>query len=481
MPAMKRRFLHICVSLLCCAAVSANDTVYVSGGLQHDGLLDWTPVMYHSNSYFDLSVHYVNDSNKAHFRSLRASTRLELTQWPLPGFDEDGFAGHGIGHLSVAAMFDFGEITVGDVYGQFGSGLILNLYEDRSLGIDNALRGAKFNLTPYRGIHLTMLGGKQRRYWNCYDDKAWGWNYRRDAALGADLELSIDQWSEKMQEHNVGLTIGGSWVSKYEAFDTIIAPYSEGGSTYMYNLPRWVGAADVRAQLRVKGFNMLLEYAVKVPDPCRENNYDYLWGNAYLASLGYSRKGLSVLLQAKLTDNMSFRSERQRIGIAGRLNHMPAFAHQHTYALAALYPYATQYSDVEFAIQGEVRYTAPRKSAFGGKYGTTLILNGSHIRVLKQGYQNGEAYTDVHVVRFWFHTTYNFSFSSDSSSRYSDWTADAGIHLQPPLRTSSRRRITRFCSSSEDEMSAENLSPPKRRRKRKKENKPKKEVRKVYP
>lgn len=73
-----------------------------------------------------------------------------------------------------------------------------------------------------------------------------------------------------------------------------------------------------------------------------------------------------------------------------------------------------------------------------------------------------------------------FSFSSDSSSRYSDWTADAGINLQPPLRTSARRRITRFCSSSEDEMSTENLSPPKRRRKRKKENESKKEVRKVY-
>ncbi|KAL2805428.1 bromodomain and WD repeat-containing protein 1 isoform A [Daubentonia madagascariensis] len=65
--------------------------------------------------------------------------------------------------------------------------------------------------------------------------------------------------------------------------------------------------------------------------------------------------------------------------------------------------------------------------------------------------------------------------SSDSSSRYSDWTADAGINLQPPLRMSCRRRITRFCSSSEDEISTENLSPPKRRRKRKKESKPKKE------
>ncbi|XP_060054692.1 bromodomain and WD repeat-containing protein 1 isoform X1 [Erinaceus europaeus] len=65
--------------------------------------------------------------------------------------------------------------------------------------------------------------------------------------------------------------------------------------------------------------------------------------------------------------------------------------------------------------------------------------------------------------------------SSDSSSRYSDWTADAGISLQPPLRTSARRRAARFCSSSEDELSPENLSPPRRRRKRKKENKPKKE------
>ncbi|KAL1788623.1 bromodomain and WD repeat-containing protein 1, partial [Sigmodon hispidus] len=65
--------------------------------------------------------------------------------------------------------------------------------------------------------------------------------------------------------------------------------------------------------------------------------------------------------------------------------------------------------------------------------------------------------------------------SSDSSSRYSDWTADTGINLQPPLRMSCRRRITRFYSSSEDEMSAENLSPPKRSLKRKKESKPKRE------
>uniref|UniRef100_A0A8C0ZHL6 Bromodomain and WD repeat-containing protein 1 n=1 Tax=Cyanistes caeruleus TaxID=156563 RepID=A0A8C0ZHL6_CYACU len=66
------------------------------------------------------------------------------------------------------------------------------------------------------------------------------------------------------------------------------------------------------------------------------------------------------------------------------------------------------------------------------------------------------------------------SVDSDSSSRYSDWIADAGINLQPPLRTS-RRKALRYCSTSEDEVSAEKSSPPKRRRrKRRKKPKPKK-------
>ncbi|KAM9205777.1 bromodomain and WD repeat-containing protein 1 [Mergus octosetaceus] len=69
----------------------------------------------------------------------------------------------------------------------------------------------------------------------------------------------------------------------------------------------------------------------------------------------------------------------------------------------------------------------------------------------------------------------NTNSSSDSSSRYSDWIADAGINLQPPVRTS-RRKAIRYCSTSEDEVSAEKSSPPKRRRrKRRKKPRPKKQ------
>lgn len=42
-------------------------------------------------------------------------------------------------------------------------------------------------------------------------------------------------------------------------------------------------------------------------------------------------------------------------------------------------------------------------------------------------------------------------FYSDSSSEYSDWTADAGINLQPPKRLTRRQARLARCSSSEEE------------------------------
>ncbi len=391
------------------AKAADGDTVFVSGAVQHDGLLDWSPVRYHSNSYLDLSLHWQRDetaspnSQESTFRELRATTRLELTQWPMPGYESD-FGGYGMSHLSIAAAFTWGEITVGDVYGQFGSGLILSLYEDRSLGIDGALRGAKIAAEPYKGIRLTALGGKQRRYWGCYQDKAFGWNYTQDAALGGDVEVDLFTiHNSQFTIHNDwGLTIGGSYVSKYEAADTILTPV--GGQMYRYNLPRWIGAGDVRTELRYKGFRFLAEYARKANDPTLENKFSYRDGEALLLSASYSQKGLAVLLQAKRSDNMSFRSERLRTGLAGRLNHMPAFAQQHTYALAALYPYATQYAGGEWAFQGEVRYTWARKTKMGGRYGTSLKLSAAHIRGLREEGSweidtrtEGEYYTDVNL------------------------------------------------------------------------------------
>lgn len=376
--------------------------VIVTGALQHDGLYAMQDTAigtesydfpYLSNSFLDLSIRsqYVS-----------AGLRGELSLAPMPGY-EAAYKGGGLSNIWIKGEWRWGNITLGDIYSQFGSGLILRLYEERSLGIDNAVRGGQIRLQPYKGIHFEFLGGKQRRYWNMYHDHAWGFNYTQDALFGADLQLQIDEWSPRMQKAGASLMIGGSWVSKYQAPDTIIASTNvDGGLLYSsrYNLPAWVGAFDARAEFQMNGWNALVEYAYKANDPCLDNTMSYRHGEALLLSLSYSHSGMAVILQAKRSENMAFRSDRTLRGTSGFINHLPAFANQHTYALAALYPYATQMQG-EWAMQGEIRYTWKRKTPMGGKYGTTLKLNASHIRGLgdhgwfsstKEAY-----YTDVNL------------------------------------------------------------------------------------
>ena len=368
----------------------AKDTVIVVGGIQHEGLFptdmsevppqpEWAKITHLSNTYLDLGVRWEHNKDNQQFKGLEVVTRAELTEWPMLGYDAN-FGGYGLSHLHVGANFSWGKITIGDVYGQFGSGMVLRLYEDRALGVDNALRGAKVEATPYKGIFIEALGGKQRRYWNCYEDGAWGWNYTQDAVLGANVELGLHEWIPQLQEAGANLTIGGSYVSKYQKMDTIIFIDPDVMQAYMYNLPEWVGAGSVRTQLQMKGWNAMVEYAYKANDPSILNDYSYKHGEALLMSLSYSQKGLAILAQAKRSKNMSFRSDRQANLMAGTINHMPPFATQHTYMLASLYPYGTHKTANEWAFQGEIRYTWKRGTGMGGKYGTTLKLNASHIR-----------------------------------------------------------------------------------------------------
>ena len=381
----------------------AQDTVIVVGGIQHEALVPVPTIeegYYLSNSYLDLGLRWEhNKENKIGFQGLELITRSELTEWPMLGYDED-FGGYGLSHLHIGANFSWGKITLGDVYGQFGSGMVLRLYEDRALGVDNALRGGKIEITPYKGIFIEALGGKQRRYWNCYNDGAWGWNYKQDAVLGANLELGLHEWIPQLQEAGANLTIGGSYVSKYQKMDTIPYIDMEEMQMYMYNLPKWVGVGSVRTQLQIKGWNAMVEYAYKANDPSILNDYSYEHGEALMMSLSYSQKGLAIIAQAKRSENMSFRSDRQANLMCGTINHLPPFANQHTYMLTSLYPYGTEKTGNEWAFQGEIRYTWKRGTKMGGKYGTTLKLNASHIRGTTDtwfGMSEAPYYTDVNL------------------------------------------------------------------------------------
>ena len=112
-----------------------------------------------------------------------------------------------------------------------------------------------------------------------------------------------------------------------------------------------------------------------------------------MLSGSYSQRGLSVLLQTRRSENMSFKSTNalpECIGISSTINHLPAFTQEHTYALAALYPYATQLADGEWAYQAELGYNFKRKTPLGGRYGMNVKVNFSYIRAINRKFYEGD-------------------------------------------------------------------------------------------
>ena len=380
------------VAFLCLAAWPAlaqennNDGHYnaaVSGSIQSDMLVpqgkqeDGSHEDFRTNTYADISVLS---------KFVDAGARFEYLEHPLPGFERD-FKGWGLPYIYLKAKLKNAELTVGNFYEQFGSGFILRTYEERSLGIDNSLLGGRLVLKPFKGVQIKGIAGQQRRYWAHND--AW--------LTGADLQLNLDQWIKPMANSGTYLSLGGSWVNKHERKDDDGAVFAD--PTHKLNFPAYVNSWDVRANLQKGAFSMLAEYAEKTQDPSFDNGFIYRRGYAALLSASYSLKGMSILAQAKRSDNMSSRSRRQMNGTSSFVDHLPAFTYEHTYTLAALYPYATQLALGEWAYQAQLGYTFKRHTFLGGKYGTNIQINFSHVHSTDKHYKGWNGATATSAQR----------------------------------------------------------------------------------
>ena len=363
--------------------------VQVTGSLQTDFLIPQEDNKIGTGTYDDKVLNNTYAEVHALSKYVDAGVRLEYLEHPLPGFDKD-FKGWGVPFYYVKGKLKNTELTLGNYYEQFGSGFILRTYEERSLGIDNSLLGGRVVVRPFKGVQAKAIVGTQRRYWD-----------HQSLVGGADLELGVSEWFPKMQQSGTNLTLGASWVVKHEHIKNDVLTDD---LSYKLRLPQNVNAFDVRANFQKSGFNVLAEYAQKTDDPSYDANFPYIYRKGYVAMLStsYSRSGMSILLQAKRSDNMSFRSRRDETSAtASTINHLPAFSMQQTYALASLYNYATQ-PNGEWAYQAELGYKFKRHTPLGGKYGTSVKLNFSHIRsIAKNLHGDGKKGTSGYGSPFW--------------------------------------------------------------------------------
>ncbi len=313
-----------------------------------------------------------------------AGARYEFYMFPLIDFEKIGYKGQGIKYFFADYTNKFISVTAGTFYEQFGNGLTLRAYEDRQLGIDNSLLGARIKLTPYKGIYIKGVWGIERNNFESYIG-------RHDYVRGADVELSFGEIFPIIQEKGFTAHVGANFVSKYELSDQDIY-YAITDSTGEYStavipqdkIPENVATWAARATFGYEGFRLDAEYAHKINDPNITNDFIYKPGNALFLSATYSMKGFGIAASFIRADNMEFRSQRWAYYNSElMINCIPAINRQYSYQLIGDYSYASQCNG-QIGAQLQINYQIPKKSVLGGKYGTDLTFNYSRFHDIEQ-------------------------------------------------------------------------------------------------
>lgn len=282
--------------------------------------------------------------------------------------------GTGIGYRFAQYSTDEIDITVGNFYEQFGSGMILRTWEDRGLGVDYSLDGIRVKSRPVSGVELTGLYGKQR--FNFVD----GTQNGNGIVRGLNGDFNLTDLLDSAITIPGQLSIGGSFVSRYQE-----------NTSNKYAFPENVSGGSARLKYNNGGFQFSGEYAWTGENPTAANSQIInipdsldpsvgLWkgGEGINLNATYSRKGFGISVTASTLANMAYQSQREAGAFDSWINYLPATSVLQTYLLSQLYPYATQ-PNGENAYRADLFYNFKRKSALGGKYGMKLELSYTHI------------------------------------------------------------------------------------------------------
>ena len=303
---------------------------------------------------------------------------------------EASYTDQGIGMWYLSKQIHDLNIKVGYIYDQIGSGLIYRSYEERPQLIDNALIGARITYDINDNWSIKGFTGKQRRLFSSYDAVIKGASIEGFKTFGSTNPISLSPGigivGRTLSEESVGTLvsilrnyIGGERVDKF-AYNTYAASF--------YNT------------MSYKNFSWFLELAYKSPEVFSHpdstttkitgnsvpERYIKESGNVLYSSMSYAVKGLGITVEAKRTQNFSFRTDPTLGFNNGLINYLPQVNRINSYRLTTRYSPATQ--DIsEFAYQIDVNYKINKKISVLLNYADITKLDGHQL------YQ--EFYTDI--------------------------------------------------------------------------------------
>ena len=175
------------------------------------------------------------------------------------------------------------DVTVGNFYETFGAGVLLRSYEERNLGLDNAMDGVRLLLSPIDGINVKMVYGKQRLD---FDSRL----INSDGIVrGLDVEISLNDIIPALKDSKLRVIPAYSFVSKFQEGGNIVK------DTLILELPENVAGWEYGATIHYGMWKGGIGLTKKINDPSADNGYIYKEGEALMYYLTGNIKDLTFL------------------------------------------------------------------------------------------------------------------------------------------------------------------------------------------
>jgi hypothetical protein len=302
----------------------------------------------------------------------------------------ESYSASGIGRFYVKKRVDKLLIYGGYIYDQVGSGIIFRSYEDRPLGVDNALVGLNLDYQITDNWHVKAFSGRQKLQFETYKSTVNGLNTEGFFSIGkANFAPGFGIVHRTLDDATTTQLV--SAIATYSKADSIGAKYNTFAMT-AYNT------------LTFGNWTWYIEGAYKTPEAVFDPNAEKFnrdgsltsgkfvsrSGSVIYSNLGFVTEGVGVTLEAKRTDGFTLRTTPFAQLNRGIVNFLPPMSRQNSYRLTTRYVPATQELG-EQAVQLDVKLSPSEK--------VNIDVNVSNITTLKNVQLYREIYASVLLKR----------------------------------------------------------------------------------
>ncbi|MEZ4984107.1 MAG: DUF6029 family protein [Saprospiraceae bacterium] len=299
------------------------------------------------------------------------------------------FTNQGIGMWYVKKQVGDLGLQAGYIYDQIGSGIIFRAFEERPLLIDNALFGLKLDYRLSDNWHIKAFTGRQKQQFDTYNSIIRGLNID-----GFVLGDTLGRWSIAPGVGVVARTLDDATMNSlvanlnlYPTEDVFTPKYNAYAFTAYNTLTAGIVSWYIEGAYKTEDA-MNDPFGVIVRDGVATvgDKFFSAPGSVLYTSLSFAPNKWGISLEAKRTENFSWRTRPQSQLNRGLISFLPPMARINTYRLTSRYNAATQ-DLTEQAFQADIRYAPSRKLGFN--------VNYSHIDDLEGVKLYRELYTEV--------------------------------------------------------------------------------------